>query len=106
MDAEDREWKERLAALPRGRSTAPCPRLETLSTWTKGPLPEEAALHLASCAACREELIDIRRPLAEKGITEAPRAALRARLHRLQPDRRALYGWIAAAAAALVAILI
>jgi outer membrane biosynthesis protein TonB len=105
MDAADREWKERFAALPRpGRSEA-CPRAESLSTWARGPLPEDGAVHLAACASCREELLALRRLLAEKSPTEAPRLALRRRLYAMLPGRRVPIFWIAAAAAVLLAAL-
>jgi outer membrane biosynthesis protein TonB len=102
MDEQDREWKARFAALPRTGSAGSCPRAETLSTWAKGPVPDEAVSHLAACFSCREELIDVRRRLIEKGQTEAPRRAL----YTLMPARRLPYGWIAAAAAVVVAVLL
>jgi ferric-dicitrate binding protein FerR (iron transport regulator) len=104
MDSADREWKERFAALPRRGQADACPRTETLSSWVKGPLPEEGASHLADCSACREDVIAVRRLLAEKAASEAPRLALRKRLLELQPARRLPVLWIAAAAAAVVLI--
>ncbi len=104
MDAADREWKERFAALPRRGKADSCPRAETLSIWANGPLPEDGAAHLADCAPCREELLAVRRLLAEKSSTEAPRLVLRNRLLGLQPGRRLPVLWIAAAAAAIVVI--
>src|SRR5262245_23926023 len=95
MDEQDRIWKSKFDALPRGGATGACPRAEVLSTWTKGPLSDEATAHLASCFACREELVEVRRRLAEKGRTEAPRREL----YGLLPARKLPVGWIAAAAA-------
>jgi outer membrane biosynthesis protein TonB len=102
MDEQDREWKARFASIPRTGSAGSCPRAEMLSTWAKGPLPDDAVPHLAACFNCREELIDVRRRLTEKGQTEAPRRAL----YALMPARRLPYGWIAAAAVLVVAILL
>ncbi len=102
MTDSDRDWKERFAARPPRGPAGPCPRAEALSTWAKSVLPEDAVAHLASCAACREDLLEVRRLLAEKTPTEAPRAALRNRLYALAPRRRHPIGWIAAAAAVLL----
>ena len=99
---DDREWKARFAGRPRGGSAGSCPRVETLSLWAQGPLPEDATTHLADCFSCREDLVEVRRRLLEKSKTEAPRRAL----YALMPARRRPYTWIAAAAAVLIAILV
>src|SRR6185295_5774388 len=104
MDTEDRDWKARFAALPRAGATGSCPRAEALSTWAKGPLPDEASAHLAGCSACREEWVEVRRQLNAKS-TESVRPSLRARLYALVPARRIPWGWIAAAAAVVLALL-
>jgi hypothetical protein len=101
MDEQDRPWKAKFAALPRGGNTGECPRAELLSTWAKGAIPEEATAHLAACFACREEIVEVRRRMAEKGRTESPRRAL----YALLPARKLPVGWIAGAAAgAIIAI--
>jgi outer membrane biosynthesis protein TonB len=97
MDDQDRIWKAKFDALPRG-AAGECPRPEALSTWAKGPLSGDAAAHLAACFTCREELVEVRRRLTEKGRTEAPRRDL----YALMPARRLPIGWIAAAAAAAI----
>jgi ferric-dicitrate binding protein FerR (iron transport regulator) len=106
MDAQDREWKERFQALPRRVKAEACPRAEALSTWAKAPPPGEGLAHLADCAACREDLVAIRRLLAEKSATESPRPAVRSRLVALMPGRRNPVLWIAAAAAAILAAVL
>src|SRR5258705_269102 len=105
MDAQDQDWKARFAALSPKGAAGSCPRGETLSTWAKGPLSGDATAHLADCASCREELVEVRRHLDAKAATESLRTALRARLYALAPARRIPWGWIAAAAALLLAIL-
>jgi outer membrane biosynthesis protein TonB len=98
MDEQDRIWKATFDALPRGGAGGACPRAEVLSTWTKGPLPDEATAHLASCFACREEIVEVRRRMAEQGRTEAPRRDL----YALMPARKLPAGWMVAAAAGVV----
>jgi ferric-dicitrate binding protein FerR (iron transport regulator) len=107
MTDSDRAWKERFAALPPRGAAGPCPRAEALSAWAKSALPEDGLAHLASCRACREDLIEVRRILSEKAPTEAPRGALRNRLYALAPSRRIPIRWrvAAAAAATLLAVL-
>jgi ferric-dicitrate binding protein FerR (iron transport regulator) len=105
MDAADGEWKERFAALQRQGKAESCPRAEVLSAWAKGPTPEEGVAHLAECSPCREELVALRRLLAEKAATESPRLALRSRLHAMMPERRVPVLWVAAAAAVVIAVL-
>jgi ferric-dicitrate binding protein FerR (iron transport regulator) len=102
MDAADRDWKERFAELPHRGKTEACPRTETVSTWARGALPEEGLAHLADCIACREELVALRRLLAEKSATESPRLAVRSRLYAVFPERRTRFLWIAGAAAVVL----
>ncbi len=106
---EHRSLKEILAsarAVPASR----CPSPEQLSAIAagglRGPGREEVVAHLADCRSCREDLVEARSLLRERGRTEPPRAGFRARLHGLMPRRSRELAWIGAAAAgAFVAVL-
>jgi len=99
-----------------------CPKPEELMLYVAGELPPDAAraleAHLASCGRCAREAATIRRGqdalrLLDREPTVRPEAmaALRARLRQAAAERRRpvilslarRYGWVAAAAALLVA---
>jgi ferric-dicitrate binding protein FerR (iron transport regulator) len=102
-------------------SNAPCPAVETLAAYLDRRLDpaerDRVEAHLAACAACRDEALDLARLAAavaasDLGPSPRLRAAVMARLHSRKPStarsaRRRNWGFAvisAAAAAALVAV--
>lgn len=102
-DGSDQDWKAAWKGLPKHPAGA-CPAPETVSSFVSGSLENarrDALLdHLASCAACREEVVAAR----AQNAPPAP-IALRLRLYRLPAGRPSMLPRAAVAAAVLLAVI-
>ncbi len=89
--------KARLKGVGSGVGAGPCLKTDVMAELAAGTSSPDAIAHLSLCGACREELLEVRAMLQEKGRTERLSAPLLSRLTAVAPRRRS---WVPAAAAA------
>lgn len=103
MDGPDQDWKAAFRGLAKP-SAGPCPSTEVLAAFVSGTLEADRRGtllgHLASCIACREDVVAAR----AEDATSAP-VALRLRLYRLMAGRSWSAPRLAVAAALMISVV-